>query len=139
VTAWLLVDKLTGSGASHPLPWRDLTAQTGPLILPRGLTREFISEPQLAAYLRSRGGTHIPHVGFPTIRAALITLGPRSSTAYSIQVVGVRADGEHVVVSVQRQNATLANPGQPKLTFPYRLIALPTTGKRIHLDWLGPG
>jgi hypothetical protein len=109
------------------------------LILPRGLTREFISEPQLTAYLHSRGGTHVPHVDFPTTRAALITLGPRSSTAYSIRVVGVREDGAHVVVSVRRQNATLADPGRPKLTFPYRLISLPTTGKRIHLDWVGPG
>lgn len=137
VTAWLLVDKLSGPRSSHPLPWRDLTAETGPLILPRGLTREFISEPQLAAYLHSRGGTRVPHVDFPKIRAALITLGPRSSTAYSLRVVGVREDSEHVVVSVRRRNATLSNPGRPKLAFPYRLIALPTTGKRIHLDWVG--
>lgn len=135
-TAWLLVDKLSGPGAWHPLPWRNLSAETGPLELPRGITREFISEPQLAAYLHSRGGTHVPRVDFPRWRAALITLGPRSASAYSIRVLRVSENSEHVVVTVRRQNATLANPGVPRLTFPYQLIALPTTGKRIHIDWV---
>jgi hypothetical protein len=139
VTTLLLVDKLSGPGASHPLPWRNLTAETGRLELPRGITREFISEPQLAAYLHSRGGTHVPTVDFPRTRAALITLGPRSTTAYTIRVLRVREDGNHVVVTVRRQNASLADPGTPKLTFPYQLIALPTTGKRIHVEWIAAG
>jgi hypothetical protein len=136
VTAWLLVDQLSGTGASHPLPWRNLTAETGRLELPRGITREFISEQQLAAYLHSRGGTHVPRVDFPRTRAALITLGPRSTTAYAIRVLRVREGNDNVVVTIRRQNASIARPGTPRLTFPYQLIALPTTGKRIHVEWV---
>jgi hypothetical protein len=131
------VDKLGGPGTPRPLPWRDLTAETGKLVLPRGITREFISHPQLASYLHARGGKHVPRVEFPRWRAVLITLGPRSSSAYSLRVLGVAEDNEHVVVSVRWTNATLANPGRPELTFPYRLITLPTTGKTIHLAWMG--
>lgn len=132
--AWLLVDELSGPGARHPLAWRDLTSETGRLVLPREVTREFISEPQLAAYLHSRGAGHVPRVDFPRWRAVLITLGPRSSSAYSLRVLGVVEEGSRVTVRVERRNAGLADAGIPRLTFPYRLITLPATGKRVHLD-----
>ena len=136
IAVWLLVDKLGSEGKPHPLPWRDLTAQTGPLVLPREITREFISRPQLAAYLHFRGGRRVPEIDFPGWRGLLISLGPRSSSAYSVRVLGVAEERDRVVVSVHRRNATLANPGRPRLTFPYRLITLPTTGKPIHLHWV---
>jgi hypothetical protein len=110
------------------------------LVLPQGLTREFISHPQLAAYLRARGGTNVPRIRFPRWRAVLITLGPRSTTGYSLRVLRVAEDTDRVVVSVLRRNATLLHPGRARLTFPYRLITLPTTGKPIHLTWIrAPG
>jgi hypothetical protein len=135
IVASVVVDALQDPGHPRKLPWRDLTAETGPLLLPRELTHEFISRPQLAAYLRSRGGRVIPDVDFPSWRAALITLGPRSTTSYALRVRAVTVDGERVVIKLVRRNASLENPGRPKLTFPYRLITFPTTGKPIHIEW----
>ena len=100
------------------------------------MTREFISRPQLAAWLHSRGGTFVPRVAFPRWRVALISLGPRSTTAFSLRVLSVSQDDDRVIVRVARRNATLADPGRPKLTFPYRLITLPTTGKPIQVAWV---
>ena len=136
--AWGVAAVLDDSGTRRALPWRDLTPQTGSLELPNGLTREFISRPQLAAWLHSRGGKVVPRVAFPRWRAALISLGPRSTTAYSLRVVGVIEDDKRVTVRAVRRNASLADPGRPKLTFPYRLIALPTTGKHIQVEWIEP-
>jgi len=136
--AWLLVDHLRGHGDARPLPWRDLTEQTGPLVLPRAITREFISRPQLGGYLRASKGASVPRIDFPVWRAVLITLGPRSSTAYSLRVLGVTEERDRVVVSVRRGNASLRHPGRPRLTFPYRLITIPTTHKTIHLRWIKP-
>jgi len=136
--AWGVAAVLDDSGTRRALPWRDLTPQTGSLELPNGLTREFISRPQLAAWLHSRGGKVVPRVAFPRWRAALISLGPRSTTAYSLRVVGVIEDDKRVTVRAVRRNASLADPGRQKLTFPYRLIALPTTGKHIQVEWIEP-
>jgi hypothetical protein len=137
VAAWLVAHDVRSEGTARPLPWRDLTAQTGQLTLPRAITREFISRAQLAAYLRSRGGRRVPRIAFPRWRAVLITIGPRSSTAYSIRVLRVAEEERRVVVTVLRRDATLAHPGRPKLTSPYQLITLPTTGKPIHLEVVG--
>jgi hypothetical protein len=136
---WALVKGAETSGSRRAMPWHDLTPQTGPLELPNGLTREFISRPQLAAWLHSRGGKIVPQVVFPRWRVVLVSLGPRSTTAYSIHVVGVSQDDDRVIVRVARRNASLTDPGRPKLTFPYRLITVPTTGKPVQVAWVEAG
>jgi len=134
--AWAIAKAVETSGPRRALPWRDLTPRTGPLELPNGLIREFISHPQLAAWLHSRGGNVVPRVAFPRWRVILVSLGPRSTTAYSLRVVGVSQDDERVIVRVARRNASLRNPGRPKLTFPYQLITVPTTGKPVQVAWV---
>jgi hypothetical protein len=119
--------------------WHDLTAETGPLVLPESVTHKFETRKELVYYLRSWQGTRVPDIDFARWYAVLITVGPRSSSGYSLRVAGVAEDDRRFTVSVVRRDATLEDPGTPRLTFPYRLIVLPASNKPVRIKWLRPG
>lgn len=119
--------------------WHDLTAETGPLVLPQSVTHKFETRQEFVSYLRRWQGTRVPNIDFARWYAVLITVGPRSSSGYSLRVAGVAEDDDRFVLSVVRRDATLEDPGTPRLTFPYRLITLPASNKPVSVKWLRPG
>jgi hypothetical protein len=67
----------------------------------------------------------------------LIAAGPRSSTGYDLRIVRVRDEDDRVLVVVREQTPSLGDPVQARVTYPFRLIALPRNDKPVKLKWLG--
>jgi hypothetical protein len=80
---------------------------------------------------------HLPNVDFGTREIYLVAAGPRSSSGYELQIVRVSDLGDHVVVVVHERTPTLGDPVQARVTYPFRLIALPRSDKPVKLKWPG--
>ena len=79
----------------------------------------------------------VPTIDFERRRAVLVAAGPRSSTAYALEVVQVREERRRVVVRIRERTPTLANPGAATLAFPFRLFTIERSGKPVELAWEG--
>jgi len=51
--------------------------------------------------------------------------------------VRVQDLGEHIVVVVHERTPSLADAVQARVTYPFRLIALPRSSKPVKLKWPG--
>jgi hypothetical protein len=138
--AWLGWQELWAHGGDRPLVWKDLT---GPTIAEpvRSELRVFDSRETLLRYLRGGGrSVTLPPAAdfaFDRFDAVLIAAGPRSSSAYELDVLRVTEERRRIVVTVRERTPTLAQPGAARLTFPFRLIAIERRGKDVTLDWEG--
>lgn len=132
--AWVAWRELYAQGGGQPLEWRDLTARTiaEPL---RSELRVFRSRRELQVRLR-RSAT-VPAIDFGAREAVLVVAGPRSSSAYQLEIVSVREERRRIVVGVHEHTPTLARPGAATLTFPFRLITIARSDKDVVLDWEG--
>lgn len=135
--AWLAWQGLWAHGGDTPLAWRDLTSRTlaEP---PRSELRVFGSRDDLERALREGGrSATVPPIDFARREAILVAAGPRSSSAYRLEVVAVTEERRRIVVSVRERTPTPADPGAARLTFPFRLITIARRGKDVTLDWRG--
>jgi hypothetical protein len=135
--AWLGWQELWARGGDTPLPWRDLTSRTlaEP---PRSELRLFGSREELEGALREGGrSATVPPIDFSRRDAILVAAGPRSSSAYGLEVVAVTEERRRIVVSVRERTPSPADPGAARLTFPFRLITIARRGKDVALDWRG--
>jgi hypothetical protein len=67
----------------------------------------------------------------------LVAAGPRSSTGYELRIERVQDRGNHVVVVVHEDTPSLGDPVEARVTYPFRLIALPRTDEPVKLKWPG--
>ena len=136
--AWLGWQALWAHGGDRPLPWSDVTEATiaEPL---RSELRVFRSRGALLRHLRrGTGSVTLPaDLDFDRFDAVLISAGPRSSSAYRLEIVRVTEERRRVVVTVRERTPSLARPGTARLTFPFRLILIERRGKDVTLDWEG--
>jgi hypothetical protein len=79
----------------------------------------------------------VPPIDFGERTAVLAAAGPRSSSAYALDVVRVTEERRRIVVAVRERTPSLASPGAATLAFPFRLITIARTDKPIELDWEG--
>jgi hypothetical protein len=79
----------------------------------------------------------LPPIDFARREAYLVAAGPRSSTGYDLRIVSVRDTGGHIVVTVHERTPTLGDPVRARVTYPFRLIALPASDKPVKLKWPG--
>ena len=115
---WVAYVHLWRRGDARPLRYRDATPKLRGFAPVRPLLRIFPA--------RKPGETSV-----------LVAAGPRSSTAYRLDIARVVEERGGVDVTVREQTPTLAHPGQARITYPYRLIVLPTHGKHVHVHWEG--
>jgi hypothetical protein len=121
-------------GDATQLAWRDLTDRT--LAEPqRSQLSSFGDARRLRAVLGD--SATLPPIDFARRTAVLLAAGPRSSSAYALQVVQVAEQRRRVVVTIRERAPTLARPGTARLAFPFRLITIERTDKPIELDWEG--
>ena len=135
--AWLAWQGLWAHGGDTPLAWRDLTSRTlaEP---PRSELRVFGSRADLERALREGGrSATVPPIDFERREAILVAAGPRSSSAYGLEVVAVTEERRRIVVSIRERTPSPAAPGDARLTFPFRLITIARRGKDVTLDWRG--
>ena len=79
----------------------------------------------------------LPTIDFARREVYLVAAGPRSSTGYTLEVVGVRDEGDHIVVVVGERTPSLADRVQPRVTYPFVLISLPRSKEPVKLKWPG--
>jgi protease stability complex PrcB-like protein len=139
-TSAILLLLAAGCGAAkHPLAYEDLTAKVGGLEFTHITVDVSRSRAELRTVLeRNNPGVKIrlPPVDYSTHETFLVAAGPRSSTGYALRVVRVYEHGDHVQVVVRERTPTLGDPVHPRVTYPFRLISVPSH-KSVHLKWLG--
>ena len=118
VAGWAGYVRYWRHGDPRPLAFRDESAKLRGFKTPHPLARVF----------RARNADET---------SVLIASGPRSSSAYRLQVQGVVEERGRVVVRVRELTPTLAHPGRAVLTYPYRLLVLPRRDKHITVKWEG--
>ena len=132
---------LAGCGSTpRDVPYVDLTRQAGPLEFTR-ITRDvFRNRAALLDVLeRNNPGRTIrlPNVDFERREIYLVAAGPRSSSGYELRIVRVQDLGDHIVVVVHERTPSLRDAVQARVTYPFRLIALPRSSKPVKLKWPG--
>ena len=80
---------------------------------------------------------HLPQIDFSRREAILVAAGPRSSTGYELRILGVRETGSRLVVTMRERTPSLGQPVTAKVTYPFRLITVPRSGKHLLLKWPG--
>jgi hypothetical protein len=122
------------------VPYEDLTRKVGPLEFTR-ITRDVFRSrtPLLDVLARNNPGRSIalPPIDFARREVYLVAAGPRSSTGYDLLIVSVRDQGDRIVVTVHERTPSLRDPVRARVTYPFRLIAFPRSGKPVKLKWPG--
>lgn len=132
----LLAVKLLPDGKNEPVAWRDLSAQVGPLSISGLERRLFRDQQQLNRYLARAQARERPTVNFVKRQLLLVSTGPRSSTGYSIEVLGAEERDGKITVRVRETTPELGDPVEARVTYPYRLLSLPAD-RDVYVDWLG--
>jgi len=118
----------------------DLTRQTGPLEFTH-ITRDLFRDREalLDVLQQNNPGRAIqlPSIDFRRREVYLVATGPRSSTGYVLEVLRVQDVGDHIVVVVHERTPSLGDAVQARVTYPFRLIALPRSDKPVNLKWPG--
>jgi hypothetical protein len=137
LAAALLVAQRLPEGKGTPIAWQDLTSRVGPIVIVRSEHRLFRDRHQLAGYLKSAQARRAaPAVDFRKRQLLLVSPGPRSSTGYSVQILGVTEHGGKITVAFRERTPSLGERASPRVTYPYRLLSLPA-GKDVYVDQVG--
>jgi hypothetical protein len=118
----------------------DLTRQVGLLEFTRITRGVFRDRGALLDVLERNNPGHtirLPNIDFKSQEIYLAAAGPRSSTGYTLRVVSVRDLGDHIDVVVHERTPSLGDAVRARVTYPFRLIALPRSSKPVKLKWPG--
>jgi len=127
-------------GDTRPVAYSDLTRQAGPLEftrITRGLFRDRAALREVIERNNPGRALKLPNIDFARQSAYLVAAGPRSSTGYVLRIVRVEDRGDERVVIVREQTPSLGDPVTARVTYPFRLLALPRTDEPVKLKWLG--
>jgi PrcB C-terminal len=131
---------VTGGGfVRHPVTWRDLSPQVGPARWARPTISVVHDADKLAklfqvALLPPR--PRPPRIDFAKDDAVVITVGPRSSSGYSLQVVRVTRSG-NLDILVRERTPRLGEKVVPTITYPYLLLVVPKLDKHVSVHYAG--
>jgi hypothetical protein len=128
-----------GRGGARPVPYVDLTARLGEITFVRPVISIIRKQGKLDEILQEQmpGTGAAPRVDYRSRQAVLVALGPRSSTGYSLGIVRVTEDRRRVLVLVREHAPSLGARVEPRITYPYRLITLERTDKRVNVHFAG--
>jgi PrcB C-terminal len=74
-----------------------------------------------------------PPVDFGRREVVVVSLGPRSSTGYSLRVERVVERRREIDVYLRERTPSLGDPVAPSVTYPYRAITIPRTSKPVYV------
>jgi len=78
-----------------------------------------------------------PPVDFGRREVVVVSLGPRSSTGYSLRVERVVERRREIDVYLRERTPALGDPVEPRVTYPYRAITIPRTSKPVYVKLQG--
>ena len=132
---------LTGCGGeTRRVAYTDLTREAGPLEftrITRGLYRDRDALTEVLERNNPGRSISLPAIDFARRSAYLVAGGPRPSTGYVLRVVRVEDRGDEISVVVREQTPSLGDPVAARVTYPFRLLAIPRTDQPVKLKWLG--
>jgi PrcB C-terminal len=105
------------------------------LTIARETKRLFREEGVFSEYV-ARAGGQAPRVDFDRRQLLLVSPGPRSSTGYAMEILGVVEQDGELTVTVRERTPGPDDRIEPRVTFPYRLLSLPP-GREVYVDWPG--
>jgi protease stability complex PrcB-like protein len=138
--AWLVYAQWWGQGGRHDVAWRDLNGQLGRVEFTRKVTAVYHSREAFQHLLdRTMPGRapRVPPLDFDRDEVVILSLGPRSSTGYSLRVQRVVERRRGVDVFVREVTPSLGEPVGAGVTYPYRALAIPRTGKPVYVKLQG--
>ena len=122
------------------MAYENVSAQLRPAEFTRRVQQIFHGRAELLDYLeRAMPGrtVHLPQIDFSRREAILFAAGPRSSTGYEMRVLSVREKGGRLVVTVHERTPSLGERVTAKVTYPFLLLSVPRSDKRLLLKWPG--
>lgn len=131
---------LTACGSSHALAYENLSGKLRSPEFPRSIRAIFRSRTELEKYLAHAmpgRAPMLPPIDFAHREAILIASGPRSSTGYALRVVSVRDYGDHITVIVAERTPKLGERVAARVTYPFLLLTVPRSDKRLSAHYLG--
>ena len=137
---WLAYAHWWGEGDERALRWRDLTSQLGRVEFTRKVTGVYRSPERLAALLEATmpgRAPDVPPLDWSREQALVIAFGPRSSTGYSPRILRVVERRREIEVYAREQTPSLGDPVTARVTYPYRVLALPRTSKPVSVKLEG--
>ena len=106
----------------------------------RKVTGVYRSRSSLLALLRAtmpgRAPTP-PRVDWGRDEVVVVSLGPRSSTGYSLEVRRVVERRRGIDVYLRERTPSLGEPVQPMVTYPYRALAIRRSDKPVSVKLQG--
>jgi hypothetical protein len=78
-----------------------------------------------------------PPVDFDRHEVVVVSLGPRSSTGYSLRVERVVERRRGVYVYLRERTPDLGDPVDPRVTYPYRALAVASSSKPVYVKLQG--
>jgi len=137
---WLVYAQRWGKGDAHKLAWRDLNRQLGRIEFTRKVTAVYKSPAPFARLLEATmpgRAPEPPRVDFDRREVVVVSLGPRSSTGYSLRVERVVERRREIDVYLQERTPSLGDPVEPRVTYPYRAITIKRSGKPVYVKLQG--
>jgi hypothetical protein len=137
---WLVYAEWWGHGDAHPIAWRDLNARLGRVEFTRKVTAVYHSRAPFARLLEATMPGRAPEpppVDFSRREVVVLSLGPRSSSGYSLQVQRVVERRRGITVYVRERTPALGEPVEPVVTYPYRAIAIERSDKPVYVKLQG--
>jgi hypothetical protein len=129
------------TGGGKRLAWQNVTAQTrGQALWPKAVTRSFWRQRQVDHFLARifpRLTPSFPRVDYARRRLVLIAAGPRSSTGYAVRILRATEERGAIHILAREITPTLGQEVTAKVTSPYELITIPSTSKRVYVQWRG--
>lgn len=133
--------QLYAAGPPHPVAWRDLTPALKGIELPDPARRTFKVPKAIHDFqLETMPGVpprRVP-IDWQTQELVLVAPGPRSSTGYGVRILSVTQRRNRVDVVAEETSPRLGQPVEARVTYPYRLLEIPRTPKRVSIIWQGP-
>jgi PrcB C-terminal len=132
---WLLYVHAWRDAKPRSLEYRDLTAKLH--VQPNAsFARRFRQRAELDDYVSRNGTPPAPQIDFARDEAVLVSAGPRSSTGYRVEVASAVRERGRIVLTVRERTPSLADPGRPRVTYPYRLLVFERTDAPVYVHWL---
>ena len=131
---------LAGCGGGKTVPYTDISAQLHGVEFPRLEREAFLDRASFADFLAKLmpgRAPAVPQIDFSRREAILIAVGPRSSTGYALRIVKVRETSDRIAVTVRERAPSLGEAVVARVTYPFRLITIPPSRKRLLLHIAG--
>jgi len=137
---WLAYTHWWGRGDAHPLAYRDLTRRIGRVEFTRRVTGVYHSRGALQRLLDATmpgRAPKAPALDYSHDEVVIVSLGPRSSSGYSLRVVRLVERRRGIYLTLRERTPTLGEPIDPHVTYPYRALAIHGTAKPVYVKLQG--